>query len=493
MAYLLDDDTDELLDQQKKQQQQAPQPQGQPPASPTAAIGKPISVAGAGSVGTPITPPASQPPPEQGVQPTMPMPAQAMPSIGTPITPSPAAPRPAGEALAKGMEPGGKLAPPDYAGKPWMKALDIMGAGTKIGQAIETGAGIGTMGHQANLSRAEQAAEAENKQITSGEQERATNASLETKPALTQAQTGLDVARTAATQKGTEDVEVTLPDGSKATVPRSAVGGIVKGTITQQGQDERQNQRMAAAQPLLDAREKLVQAQTELAKFRADPNNPQALRAQQMLGLAQQRYELSLKEFEYNYDPSGLSPGESAMLPHDEGGGAIPLKSPQAPTSQTRTRGQMAAVTEADEKETFSQIDRLAAKIGPGAGRWNQFWVNKAGINDPDFANLDSKLHAYASGLAVTHFGARGGGQQFIKQMEKEMGEAQSPEDLKARIQAWDSKMSQYAKAAGVQQTQQHQGGGKDLGPAPQGAQEGQTGKFNGVPSKIVNGRIIGQ
>ena len=92
-----------------------------------------------------------------------------------------------------------------------------------------------------------------------------------------------------------------------------------------------------------------------------------------------------------------------------------------------------------------SEIDSLADQIGPGAGRWNQFWVNKGGVNDPAFAGLDQDLGLYASAVAVTHFGARGGGQHFIEALKKDFSQAQSPEDLKARIGSADKWLTGYA------------------------------------------------
>jgi hypothetical protein len=92
-----------------------------------------------------------------------------------------------------------------------------------------------------------------------------------------------------------------------------------------------------------------------------------------------------------------------------------------------------------------SEIDALSDKIGPGAGRWNDFWVNKAGANDPAFAGLDQDLGLYASAVAVTHFGARGGGQHFIEALKKDFSQAQSPEDLKARIASANKWLTGYA------------------------------------------------
>jgi len=116
------------------------------------------------------------------------------------------------------------------------------------------------------------------------------------------------------------------------------------------------------------------------------------------------------------------------------------------PTFATRTMGEMAKTVLNETPRIKAEIDRLSEKIGPGEGRWNDFWVNKAGIDDPDFAALDTDLDLYASALVRTHFGARGG-QEYRKELHKRFGEAQSPEDLKARIDGAQNWIEGYAKA----------------------------------------------
>lgn len=114
------------------------------------------------------------------------------------------------------------------------------------------------------------------------------------------------------------------------------------------------------------------------------------------------------------------------------------------PTSQSRSMAEMAQTVTQQVPDLLSQIDALKAKIGPAAGRWNQMWVNRAGMNDPDFAGLDQDLDLFASALVRTHFGARGG-QGYREALKKDFSMAQSPEDLKARIQHADQWLTGYA------------------------------------------------
>lgn len=114
------------------------------------------------------------------------------------------------------------------------------------------------------------------------------------------------------------------------------------------------------------------------------------------------------------------------------------------PTNNSKARGEMSETMLAQAPAILQEIDALNNKIGPGAGRWNNFWVKKGGANDPDYAGLDQDLGLYASALAVAHFGARGGGAHFIDAMKKDFGQAQSPEDLKARILHADKWLEGY-------------------------------------------------
>jgi hypothetical protein len=116
------------------------------------------------------------------------------------------------------------------------------------------------------------------------------------------------------------------------------------------------------------------------------------------------------------------------------------------PTAQTKGMSEMAQSVLKQVPNILSEVDKLKDKIGPGEGRWNEFWVNKAGVDDPDFAGLDTDLDLFASALVRTHFGARGG-QQYREALRKQFAEAQSPEDLKSRIQHAETWIQGYANA----------------------------------------------
>lgn len=128
----------------------------------------------------------------------------------------------------------------------------------------------------------------------------------------------------------------------------------------------------------------------------------------------------------------------------------------EGPTMQDRNTQHMAQTVQAQVPTLNAEIDHLADSIGPLKGRWNQLYVNKGGGDFPEFAGLDTDLDLFASALVKTHFGARGG-QQYREELRKQFSQAQSPEDLKQRIQHADSWIKGYAN---IGNPQNQQGGG---------------------------------
>jgi len=116
------------------------------------------------------------------------------------------------------------------------------------------------------------------------------------------------------------------------------------------------------------------------------------------------------------------------------------------PTSVTRTMAQFSKLLEPQMKDAIKQVDQIAKEIGPGAGRWNELWVNKAGLNDPKFAALNTQLKLLATGVIKAHNQGRIN-EKWLEALEKDFGAAQSPENLKARITAADKFIVEYSHA----------------------------------------------
>lgn len=130
----------------------------------------------------------------------------------------------------------------------------------------------------------------------------------------------------------------------------------------------------------------------------------------------------------------------------DANGNPAPFKMNQAysPTMNQKTQQQMATTIQPMIPQIAKEVTDLQSKIGPGEGRWNDFWVNKGGLNDPDYAGLNTDLSLFATALGKVHFGARIP-EGFVKDMTKMFGQAQSPENLLERIQHADGWVSGYA------------------------------------------------
>jgi hypothetical protein len=136
-------------------------------------------------------------------------------------------------------------------------------------------------------------------------------------------------------------------------------------------------------------------------------------------------------------------------------GGGTPLSSalggdviPPKPTSSVLSRGQVAQTILPQIPVIKNEVAQLADEIGPAAGRWTDFWVNKGGANDPRFAGLNQDLQLYATAIGLAHFGASMP-QTFVQDMMHDFGTAQSPEDLQARIDHAEGWVQDYASRVG--------------------------------------------
>jgi hypothetical protein len=149
------------------------------------------------------------------------------------------------------------------------------------------------------------------------------------------------------------------------------------------------------------------------------------------------------------------------------------------------TQGQMAQTILEQLPTIREEIAAVQDKIGPGAGRWNDFWVNKGGMDDPDYAQLNQDLQLLATAIGKAHFGARIP-QGFVEEMMRDFGTAQSPDDLIARIESADRWVSGYASRVGGPQTPIHRaanGGGQNGGTV----RFTDNGKTYDIPSNLVD------
>jgi len=146
------------------------------------------------------------------------------------------------------------------------------------------------------------------------------------------------------------------------------------------------------------------------------------------------------------------------------------------PTTQQRNVAAQAALVHEQTPETLALISKMKDKIGPIAGRWNDFMQGKVGLNDPEMADLRTDLLMYSSAVALMH--ARG---RLPENLREEFDHAinapnQTAENLTAtikRIDDWTAK-NMHAMGGG-----QNTGGSGSNPPAAGGVSEPTLDEIN--------------
>lgn len=131
-------------------------------------------------------------------------------------------------------------------------------------------------------------------------------------------------------------------------------------------------------------------------------------------------------------------------LPQDLGGtpGVIPPK----PTGSVLTQSQRADMIQPQVQALESQVDKTVSQLGPLAGRWAGVMAGKVGADNPEVAKLQMQLQLFTTALMLAH-GLRG--EAYQESLEKYLSTAQSPENLKARIQGANAYLQDYAASTG--------------------------------------------
>jgi hypothetical protein len=129
-----------------------------------------------------------------------------------------------------------------------------------------------------------------------------------------------------------------------------------------------------------------------------------------------------------------------------------------APTNTTKAMYDAAPHVEEFIQRINPLIDKLekSGDLGPGAGRWNEFWAGKVGSGNPDFVRLRTDVGLLSTLLMRMHVGARGG--EYIMQHFSDMINSgkQDPASMRAAL----GEIEAYAK----QLMADRQGGGNATG-----------------------------
>lgn len=81
-------------------------------------------------------------------------------------------------------------------------------------------------------------------------------------------------------------------------------------------------------------------------------------------------------------------------------------KDPNALTNTMKTMKQQAQSTLPGIDRALDETQKMADRLGPAAGRWNDFWQGKVGANDPQFAHYKDEIGMVSSAVTLAH--ARG-------------------------------------------------------------------------------------
>jgi hypothetical protein len=93
-----------------------------------------------------------------------------------------------------------------------------------------------------------------------------------------------------------------------------------------------------------------------------------------------------------------------------------------------------------------SEIDDVASKLGPLAGRWSEVMTGRVGADNPAVAGLQMDLKLFATALMLAH-GLKG--KSYEESLSQYLSLAQSPDNLKERIANADKWLLGYAAATG--------------------------------------------
>lgn len=123
-------------------------------------------------------------------------------------------------------------------------------------------------------------------------------------------------------------------------------------------------------------------------------------------------------------------------------GGVIPPKPPAQVVGMAIAAGTMLQHMPTINKE----IDQAAAsdKLGPGAGRWNEFMTGNVGRSDPQFTKLRTDISLLQTRLMQAHVGLSGS-DKMMEHFKNLIDQGyQSPENMKAAMETIQSYLETY-------------------------------------------------
>lgn len=147
-------------------------------------------------------------------------------------------------------------------------------------------------------------------------------------------------------------------------------------------------------------------------------------------------------------------------------------------TSTTKSMIETVPKVQALSKRIRPLIEELKGELGPGAGRWNEFWAGKVGVADPKFTKLRTDIGLLQTALMRMHVGARGG-EQMMEHFKGLIDSGkQSPENLTAALDAIDEYSQDVAAESPAAKREAAKNPPKAEETKPQGKWNMKTGRY---------------
>jgi len=118
---------------------------------------------------------------------------------------------------------------------------------------------------------------------------------------------------------------------------------------------------------------------------------------------------------------------------------------PNKLTNTMKTMKQQAQSTLPGIDRALDETEKVAGKLGPAAGRWNDFWQGKVGASDPEFAHYKDEVELVSSAVTLAH--ARGRMSKELYDHFNTMFDAgkQSPENMIQALNVAKEWLTEYA------------------------------------------------
>lgn len=124
---------------------------------------------------------------------------------------------------------------------------------------------------------------------------------------------------------------------------------------------------------------------------------------------------------------------------------AAAANDPNKLTNTMKTMKQQAQSTLPGIDRALDETEKIAAKLGPGEGRWNEFWQGKVGAADPEFAHYKDEISLVSTAVTLAH--ARGRMSNELYEHFQKMFDVgkQAPENMIQALNVAKEWLTEYA------------------------------------------------